>query len=433
MEHVVIIGNGIAGVTAARHIRKLSDKKITIISGETDYFFSRTALMYIYMGHMNYEHTKPYEDWFWEKNRIELKKAWVEKVTPEKNLLTFANGETMKYDKLIIASGSKSNKFGWPGQDLKGVQGLYSKQDLDSLEEYAPNNKVCKRAVIVGGGLIGIELAEMLTTRNIPVTFLVREKDFWDNVLPESNAKLINDHIIEHHIDLRLEVNLKEILSDENGRARAVVVAETGEEIPCNLVGLTAGVSPNIDFLKESGIELGRGVKVNRYLQTNFENIFALGDCAEQQEPTGERRPIEAVWYTGRMMGEVVAQTICGNKTAYKPGHWFNSAKFFDIEYQTYGWVFHDPREGEAHFHWLHQDGKKCITINYQVESRKFVGINTFGIRMRHEVFDRWLTDERSVDEVVENLAQANFDPEFYKGFEQEIKNKFKSEQKTNA
>lgn len=433
MEHIAIIGNGIAGVTAARHIRKLSDKKITIISGETDHFFSRTALMYIYMGHMKYEHTKPYEDWFWEKNRIELKKAWVSKVTPEENKLTFATGETMHYDQLIIATGSKPNKFGWPGQDLKGVQGLYSKQDLDLLEENAPNNKICKRAVIVGGGLIGIELAEMLSTRKIPVTFLVREKDFWGNVLPKSDATLINNHIREHHIDLRLGVNLKEILPDANGRARAVILSETEEEIPCDLVGLTAGVSPNIDFLNESGIELGRGVKVNRFLETNYENVYAIGDCAEQKEPKGERRSIEAVWYTGRMMGEVVAQTICGNKTAYKPGHWFNSAKFFDIEYQTYGWVFPKPREGENHFHWQHPDGKKCITINFNSQSRKFLGINTFGIRMRHEVFDRWLSEERTLDEVIENLEQAHFDPEFYKRYEKDIKQKYKTEHKINA
>ena len=68
MKHIAIIGNGIAGVTAARHIRKLSDDKITIISAEARHFFSRTALMYVYMGHMKWEHIKPYEDWFWEKN-----------------------------------------------------------------------------------------------------------------------------------------------------------------------------------------------------------------------------------------------------------------------------------------------------------------------------------------------------------------------------
>ncbi|WP_339611007.1 FAD/NAD(P)-binding oxidoreductase [uncultured Planktosalinus sp.] len=433
MQHIVIIGNGISGITAARHIRKLSDNKITVISGETDYFFSRTALMYIYMGHMKYEHTKPYEDWFWEKNRIELKKAWVSKVSSEEKKLTFTDGKSIHYDQLIIASGSKYNMFGWPGEDLKGVQGLYSKQDLVLLEENAPDNKICKRAVIVGGGLIGIELAEMLSTRKIPVTFLVREHNFWGNVLPESDAKLINNHILEHHIDLRLGANLKEILPDKNGRVKAAIVEETEEEISCDLVGLTAGVTPNIDFLKGSGIELGKGVKVNRFLETNVKNIYAIGDCAEQQEPVDNRRPVEAVWYTGRMMGEVVAQTICGNKMPYKPGHWFNSAKFFDIEYQTYGWVFSEPRDGEAHFHWKHEDGRKCITINYQKESRKFIGINTFGIRLKHAVIDRWLTEEKTIDEVMANLQQAHFDPEFYKRYEKQIKEQFKTEKKINA
>ncbi|RKS55115.1 pyridine nucleotide-disulfide oxidoreductase [Gillisia mitskevichiae] len=426
MEHVVIIGNGISGITAARHIRKQSDKRITVISAESDHFFSRTALMYVYMGHMKWDHLKPYEDWFWKKNRIELKNAFVSQVQPEKNMLTFSSGETMEYDQLIIASGSNYNKFGWKGQDLDGVQGMVTKQDLELLEI---NTKNCKHAVIVGGGLIGSEMAEMLSTRKIPVTFLVRESSFWNGVLPPGESEIINNHILEHHIDLKLNSNLREIVSDENGRVKGVIIEETGEEIECDLVGLTAGVSPNIHFLKGSGIELGRGVKVNRSLQTNYENIYAIGDCAEQHEGIGERRPIEAVWYTGRMMGEVVAQSICGNPMQYNPGHWFNSAKFFDIEYQTYGWVFPEPRDGETHFHWKHQDGRKCITINYQEETRKFVGINTFGIRMRHETFDKWLTEERSVDFVIENLKQANFEPEFYKTYETEIQQSFNKHQ----
>ena len=421
MEHIVIIGNGISGVTTARHIRKLSDKKITIISAETDHFFSRTALMYIYMGHMKYEHTKPYEDYFWEKNRIELKRAFVEKVNHEQKELLFANGETMTYDKLVLAVGSKSNKFGWPGQDLDGVQGMYNFQDLEKLEKNAPNNKVCKRAVIVGGGLIGIELAEMLHSRNIPVTFLVRESSFWSGVLPQGESQMLNRHIKNNHIDLRLGVNLKEILADENGKARAAIITETGEEVACDIVGLTAGVSPNVDFLKESGIELGRGIKVNTSLETNIKDIYAIGDCAEQHEGINGRRPIEAVWYTGRMMGEALAQTLCGNRTQYNPGHWFNSAKFFDIEYQTYGWVFAQPRENETHFHWKHEDDTKCITICTETSSGKFLGINTFGIRMRHEVFDRWLTEARSTDYVVAHLKEANFDPEFFKKLEPSI------------
>ncbi len=430
MEKIIIIGNGIAGVTAARHIRKLSDKEITIISAETDYFFSRTALMYVYMGHMKFEHTQPYENWFWKKNRIDLINGYVEKVNPKEQSLQLQNGQQIPYDQLILATGSKPNKFGWPGQDLKGVQGLVSKQDLDALEENAPNNKVCKRAVVVGGGLIGIELCEMLRSREIPVTFIVREDSFWNGVLPNGESQLINEHIKEHHIDLRLGMNLGEIHGDESGRVKAITIKETGEVIECQMVGLTAGVTPNIDFLEDSGIELGRGIKVNRYLETNFPNIYAIGDCAEQHEAIGNRRPIEAVWYTGRMMGETVAQTICGNKTKYNPGHWFNSAKFLDIEYQTYGWVFSErnKKEYEKHFHWRHPEEKVCITMAYHADTDKFLGLNTFGIRMRHEVFDRWLTEERSADYVLEHLEDANFDPEFYKAYENPIVAKYNSD-----
>ncbi|MBA6153512.1 NAD(P)/FAD-dependent oxidoreductase [Gelidibacter maritimus] len=421
MEHIVIIGNGISGVTAARHIRKLSNHKITIISAETEYFFSRTALMYIYMGHMKYEHTKPYEDWFWKKNRIDLKFGFVKNIETKSSTLYFKNGDTLQYDKLIISTGSKSNKFGWKGQDLEGVLGLYSKQDVDLLETLAPNNEICKRAVIVGGGLIGVELAEMLHTRKIPVTFLAREDHFWDNVLPSGDASMISRHIASHGIDLRLKSNLKEIQSDDNGRVKAVVIEETDEVVHCNLVGLTPGVSPNIDMVKQTNIETDQGVLVNQFLETNIENVYAIGDCAQQREPIGHRKAIEPLWYTGRMMGETVAQTICGNKMKYKPGHWFNSAKFFDIEYQTYGWVFPKPKEGNAHFHWKYEDDTKCITIEYENATNQFLGINTFGIRMKHEVFDRWLTEKRSADYVMAHLQEANFDPEFYKTFEPEI------------
>jgi NAD(P)H-nitrite reductase large subunit len=431
MEHIVIIGNGISGVTLARHIRKLSDKKITIVSAETDYFFSRTALMYIYMGHMKFEHTQPYENWFWKKNRIELKQGHVKTVETESKTLYFAEGDTLKYDKLVIATGSKPNKFGWPGQDLKGVMGMYHKQDLENLEKHAPNNEVCKRAVIVGGGLIGIELAEMLNSRNIPVTFLVRESSFWNGVLPKGESEMLNRHIKNHHIDLRLSNNLKEIKSDENGNVKSVIIEETGEEIECNVVGLTAGVSPNINFIKDSEIETGRGIKVNRFLETNIEDVYAIGDCAEQNEAIGNRRPIEAVWYTGRMMGETLAQTICENRIKYKPGHWFNSAKFLDIEYQTYGWVFAKPRENEAHFHWKHEDDTKCITVNYNAETNAFIGINTFGIRMRHETFDKWLTEKRDVDYVMNHLTEANFDPEFYLKFEKDILSAYNNQLQT--
>ncbi|HEA30972.1 MAG TPA: FAD-dependent oxidoreductase, partial [Leeuwenhoekiella sp.] len=303
MEHIVIIGNGIAGVTAARHIRKNSDKKITLISAESDAFFSRTALMYVYMGHMRWKDIQPYEEWFWDKNRLERKNGYVERIDTRTKTLHFAEADTLDYDKLIIASGSTTQTFGWEGLDLKGVQGLVTKQDLEELEKNAPNKNICKRAVIIGGGLIGVELAEMLHTRGIPVTMLIRETGFWNGVLPNGEAGMISRHILSHGIDLRHETNLDKILDDGNGNVRGVLT-EAGEEIECQLVGITTGVKPKIDFLQDSGIETDKGVLVNRMLETNISDVYAIGDCAQQHEAIGLRKPVEAVWYTGRMMGE---------------------------------------------------------------------------------------------------------------------------------
>lgn len=426
MEHIVIIGNGISGITAARHIRKLSNKRITIISAEADHFFSRTALMYVYMGHMRWQDIKPYEDWFWKKNQLNLKKGYVESIDTDNQTLYFKEGDTLTYDKLILATGSITNTFNSEGLNLNGVQGMVTKQDLENLEKNAPNNKVCPQAVIVGGGLIGVEIAEMLKTRDIDVTMLVREPAFWENALPLPNAKMISKHIQSHGVDLRHNTQLDKILGDEKGNVHAVLTT-SGEEIPCRVVGIATGVKPNISFLKNSKIETDIGVLVNRKLETNIPNIYAIGDCAQQRDPIDQRPPIEAVWYTGRMMGETVAQTICGNPIEYKPGHWFNSAKFFDIEYQTYGWVLPNGRRKnyEEQFHWKCDSNLRAITISYHKETKAFLGVNTFGIRMKHEVFDKWLSEKRSVDFVVENLKEANFDPEFFRRYEEEVRKEY--------
>ena len=430
-NHIVIIGNGIAGITTARHVRKQSSEaKITVISAETDHFFSRTALMYIYMGHMRYKDTKPYEDWFWSKNRIDLVRGYVNSIDFESQTLNLEKGN-ISYDKLVIATGSTPNKFGWAGQDLPGVQGLYSMQDLELLEESTANKQV-KRAVIVGGGLIGVEFAEMLLSRGMEVTFLVRENRFWGGVLPLEEGAMIAEHMKkDHHVDLRLEEELDEIIEGENGRACAVITKK-GERIDCELVGLTAGVHPNVDFLKESKLEIGRGIKVNKFLETNIPNVYAAGDCAEVQETVPGRRPIEAVWYVGRMMGETLGRTLTGNKMAYEPGVWFNSAKFFDVEYQTYGTVLANPQENETTFFWKHPTQHISFRAVYDSNTKALLGINNFGIRLRHKICDQWIKSKTPIEQVMVELRNANFDPEFYKQYETDIIAQFNQENGTS-
>lgn len=434
---IVILGNGIAGITAARHIRKRSDHAITVISDESDYFFSRTALMYVYMGHMRFKDTQPYEDWFWEKNRITLLRARVERIDFQEKKLFTIKGEAIPYDKLLLAVGSKSNKFGWPGQDLDGVHGLYHFQDLEAMERHTPG---LERAVIVGGGLIGVEMAEMFHSRNIPVTFLVREPDFWNIVLPPEEARMVNRHLREHHIDLRLGTELKEILPDASGKKCAAVLTNKGEKIECGFVGLTVGVSPNIDFLKDTGLETNRGILVNEFLETNIPDVYAAGDCAELRQARPGRKPIEAVWYTGRMMGETAAYNIIRdwglgiensgtsnpqspipNPQSYNPGIWFNSAKFFDIEYQVYGDIQVKLPDNQATLYWEHPHGKKSIRLNFEKTSGRIVGFNLMGVRYRHEVCERWIRTNTHIEEVLQHLGMANFDPEFCPQHEAEL------------
>lgn len=426
MEHIVIIGNGVSGVAVARHLRKMSNHKITIISAETAYHYSRTALMYIYMGHMKFEHTQPYEKDFWKKNNIHLKQAFVDQINFDAKELNFESGERMSYDKLVLAVGSKPNKFGWPGQDLEAVGGLYSYQDLERMEQYSDSTK---RAVIVGGGLIGLEMAEMFLSRGIDVTFLVREKAYWANVLPKGEAAIVTKHIQDHHIDLRLSTELKEILPDADGRVKSILTAD-GEEIECQFVGLTAGVSPNIDFLRsQDKLELDRGILVNEYLETNLTDVYAVGDCVQHKRPPIGRRSLEQVWYTGKIMGESLANSICKKeKYKYEPGLWFNSAKFIDIEYQTYGWVFPQLQENQSSLYWENQEQDKCIHIVYYKVKGNILGVNLFGIRHRHQAWEHWISNEVHIEKVLEELSVANFDPEFFKQYEKFVVDAYNSQ-----
>lgn len=426
---VVIIGNGITGITAALTLRELQpDWDISIVSAEADYFFSRTALMYLYMGHMRPVDTEPYPPEFWVRQRFDLHRAMVTRIDTSKKRVQLDRGGPLAYDRLLLATGSQSNKFGWPGQDLDGVQGLYSMQDLYQLEE---GSSRIERGVIVGGGLIGIELVEMLHSRGIQVTMLAREDSYWNNILPSAESALINDVIRANGIDLRLQAELKEIVDDGHGRACAVVTGD-GEQIPCQLVGLTAGVSPNLSALVESGIPTGRGVLVDFGFRTQVPDVFAAGDCAEIMTPEGEPNRLEQLWYTGKMHGEVVGRNLAGGNDSYDRGIWFNSAKFFDLEWHTYGQVPSaraEPQPGpDRTLYWQHASGQHAFRL--VLEADKVIGVNAMGIRFRHRVCEKWIAEERTADYVLTHLREGVFDPEFSRHHEAEISVSFKEQQR---
>ena len=437
--HVVIIGNGIAGVTTAIALRKRQRTwKITLISGESDAFFSRTALMYIYMGHMRLQDTQPYEAWFWREKRLDRVRGWVAEIDLAAHRLRLDDGRTVAWDKLVVATGSQPNRFGWPGQDLPGVGGLYSLQDLEALERHSVG---ARAGVVVGGGLIGIELAEMLHSRGMRVSILARESAYWNNALPRAEAELVGQVIREAHVELQLGTALAEVEPDASGHA-AYCRTDAGARLPAQVVGLTAGVRPNLGVVRGSGLATGRGVLVDTGLRTAHPDVFACGDCAEICEaPTGESGApgstgalagpgrIEQLWYTGRMQGEVCAENVSGGDARYDRGIWFNSAKFFDLEWHTYGRVRGEtegPDAAERHFLW--QDLGQRRLLRLVERDGALVGVNALGLRQRQAVWTRWIGEKRPVADVVPHLAEANFDPEFTRRSEREVAGAFKEQ-----
>ena len=422
--NIIIIGNGITGITCARNIRKInSDATITVISEESKHFYSRTALMYMYMGHMKYENTKPYEDWFWSKNRINLIQATVNHLDTVNKSLKLDDSRILNYDKLVLATGSIPNNFGFPGEDLNGVQALYNLQDLAKMEKNTIN---ISSAVIIGGGLIGIEMAEMLHSRNISVTMLIRENAYWANVLPQEEAQLIGNHLHKHGITLKFNTELKEIQSIDQLSVHSVVTKQN-ETIDCQFLGITTGVKPNINFLKNSSIEIEKGILVNEFLETNIPDIFAAGDCAQFRFAKTGEAPIEQLWYTGKMQGETLANTICGNKTTYDRGIWFNSAKFFDLEFQTYGKILPEITPEQESFYWEHENGKISFRANYNKSDRSIIGFNFIGIRFRQVIAEQWIREQKEIEYVIDNLKQGWFDPEFSDAHDKKIAKSFSS------
>jgi NAD(P)H-nitrite reductase large subunit len=361
------------------------------------------------MGHMKYENTKPYEDWFWSKNRINLIQATVNYLNTVDKSIELEDSRILNYDKLVLATGSIPNNFGFPGEDLNGVQALYNLQDLAKMEKNTSN---ISSAVIVGGGLIGIEMAEMLHSRNISVTMLIRENAYWANVLPQQEAQLIGNHLHKHGIQLKFNTELQEIRTIDQVNVHSIVTKQK-ETIDCQFLGITTGVKPNIKFLKNSSIEIEKGILVNEFLETNIPDVFAAGDCAQFRFAKNGEAPIEQLWYTGKIQGETLANTICGNKTTYDRGIWFNSAKFFDLEFQTYGKVLPEITNEQESFYWAHENGKISFRANYNKSDRSIIGFNFIGIRFRQVIAEHWIREQKEIEYVIDNLKQGWFNPEF--------------------
>ncbi len=415
----VIIGNGVAGITAALTIRQREPRaQIAVISGENDYFFSRTALMYAYMDRMTWRDLEPYERNVWRKQRIDLVRDWVVDLNADSSEITLQEGGTLPYDRLLIATGSVANWIPWKGMDQvrEGLVNFITVQDLETCERLT---RPGRKAVVVGGGLIGVELVECMVHHKMDVTFLVREPWYWPAALGAEEGEMISEHIARHGVHLLHDESVNEVHSN-NGKVTGVAT-ESGKHFDCEVFGVTAGVRPAIEWLKSvrTPPEMDKGVITGPDFTTSLDNVWAAGDVAEIRRP-GEKPLIEQIWYSAKRQGELAGRSILGDPVDYRPPVFYNSSKFFEIEFTTVGETVRPRKENplaccdpEGARSFFHRFPGKEVCLRIAERNGSVIGFNMLGSRWNHTFFERWILERRSLDFVMEHLQEAQFDVEF--------------------
>lgn len=357
----VIVGNGMAGVTAAQGIRRLDpDASVIIVTDERAPFYSRPGLMYHMMGYLKEWDLLIAREGFYERTGIELKYGTAARVIRGENSLLTDSGDRIGFGRLLLATGSTSRRLDVPGADLDGIHFMYSLTDAKRIMDVTRKGM---RAVVIGGGLLGAELAEVWRHAGLHVTFLVQEPWYFKKALSEPQGRIVEAAIRRHGCDLRLSEESAEFRGD--GRVLEVVT-KSGDRFDADIVGVTIGVSPNVDVARESGIEVGRGILVDDLLATSRDDVFAAGDCAEIRPKAGERTYIEQLWYSADKQGQAVARNMCGERRRYEPGVFYNSAMFFDVDYVSIG---AGRSEGDG------QDDETVVSRNGRT-ARRFVHQN---------------------------------------------------------
>ncbi len=415
--HHVIVGNGVAGIEAALGLRaRDSEARITLVSAEHDHFFSRPALMYVFAGQTRLRDTEPYDRGLYERMRFERRSARVARLDGAGHALVFEDGSRLAYDRLLLAVGSEGRPAPWPGADGPGLHSFVTLRDLEALDREA---KPGMRAAVLGGGLIGVEVAEVLHDRGLHVSFVIREGWYFPVALDRNEATLVAEHLRGQGVDVRLGASVSAVVRGGDGRIRSIRVAG-GDEVAADLAVSTIGVVPATSFLEGGGVALAANgaIETDDALRATAPDVWAAGDCANVTWYDGSRRP-EQLWYTARDQGRVAARSMLGDEVAYRRGTWYNSAKFFDIEYTTVGQVpasvgpDGNPVPPPADLRtWYQRVPGRFESQRIVVEGERVVGFNMLGSRWNHEPLLAWIHERRLLDWVLKHLGEAQFDEE---------------------
>ena len=332
--HSIIIGNGIAGVTAAQYLHRMAPQsQITLLTDEETPCYSRPGLMYYLMGTLKQWDLQLAHDAFYQDMGATLQYGRATLIRGDEQVVELESGATLQYDRLLLATGSVSRRLHVPGDDWEGIRSMYALRDSQPILRMARRGAT---AVVVGGGLLGVELAEVWRHFGVQVTLLVKEPWYFPRGLSEPQGRIVEDAIRRHGCGLRLDDEIAEIRPQGQ---RAEVVTTHGATLPADAIGVTIGVEPNTALAQASGIAVQRGILADHTLRTSLPHVYAAGDCAEILSPDGNSRYIEQLWYSAMRQGAYAARAMLGDPRPYDPGIFYNSAMFFDVNYQYLGAV----------------------------------------------------------------------------------------------
>jgi NAD(P)H-nitrite reductase large subunit len=332
----VIIGSGVAGIAAIEAIRLVDEAGNVVMVGDDPHgFYSRPGLAYFLTGELHDKALFPRTADDLRKLNFQYVSGQVTRILRERHTLEFAAGQPpLLYDRLLIAVGAQAMPLEVPGAELEGVLKLDHMQDAQRILKLARRGKT---AVVVGGGITALELAEGLISRGLKVHYLLRGDRYWSNVLDQQESRVVEHRLQEEGVKLHHHAEVIEV-TGKNGKVNGVRFLD-GKTLRCDLVAYAIGIRPRVGLAKDAGLAIDRGILVNEYLQTNDPRIFAAGDVAQIYDPLSGRSVLDSLWGPARQQGYAAGLNMAGKPSAYIKAVPFNVTRLAGLTTTIIGTV----------------------------------------------------------------------------------------------
>ena len=336
MQHL-IIGGGPAGLKAAETIREHDrEAKITIFSSEKERPYARNLLPELLSGDKEERSLFFQPAGFFSERQIELRTGeTVEGIDPEEGVIATASGK-YKYDRLLIASGALP---ALPRTSLLNVEGVFvlrTLPDFRAIDSYIQKRAV-KQAAVVGGGIVGLKVAYQLSRRGMDVAVVEQESRLLSRVLDSDSLTPVSRLCWKNGFKILLDECFREFLTSDKKKRVSHLVTYSGRSIRCDVAVMCPGVEPNVALAKAIGLELRKGIVVDRRMSTSIENIFAAGDAVETLNAATGKTEVMPLWQNAVEQGRVAGANMAGGDVEYPGAIWENSLHVFGLDAVTLG------------------------------------------------------------------------------------------------